>query len=262
MESFDRLAQIMARLRAPDGCPWDRAQTHETLRPFLIEESAEVLDAIAGNDPRALREELGDLLLQVVFHAQLAQEAGQFSLDDVCQTISDKLLRRHPHVFGDATAHSADDVKPLWDEIKRQEKTARRETPASALDGVPTSLPALSEALQISKKAARVGFEWPDEEGVWDKVREEIGELASARDENESPQRQAEELGDLLFSVVNIARWRKIDPEIALRDVNAKFKARFEKMEALASARSVALPALSPDEWETLWQSAKNDAGD
>jgi len=262
MESFDQLAQIMARLRAPDGCPWDRAQTHESLRPFLIEESAEVLDAIAQNDPRALCEELGDLLLQVVFHAQLAQEAGQFSLDDVCQSIGEKLLRRHPHVFGDATAHSADDVKPLWDEIKRQEKAARGETPTSALDGVPSSLPALSAALQISKKAAKVGFEWPDEEGVWNKVREETDELARARDENESPQRQAEELGDLLFSVVNIARWRKIDPELALRDVNAKFKARFEKMEAFASARGVALPDLSPDEWETLWQKAKKDAGD
>jgi len=259
MESFDQLAHIMARLRAPDGCPWDRAQTHETLRPFLIEESAEVLDAIAGNDPRALCEELGDLLLQVVFHAQLAQEAGQFSLDDVCQTIGEKLLRRHPHVFGEAVAHSADDVKPLWDEIKRQEKAARRETATSALDGVPTSLPALSAALQISKKAARVGFEWPDEEGVWDKVREETEELARARDEGESKERQGEELGDLLFSVVNIARWRRVDPELALRDVNAKFKARFEKMEALASERGQELPDLSPDEWETLWGSAKKD---
>lgn len=260
MESFDQLAQIMARLRAPDGCPWDRAQTHESLRPYLIEESAEVLDAIAQNDPRALCEELGDLLLQVVFHAQLAQEASEFSLDDVCQSIGEKLLRRHPHVFGDALARSADDVKPLWDEIKRGEKAARGETPASALDGVPSSLPALSAALQISKKAAKVGFEWPDEASVWDKVREEIGELASARDQNESPQRQAEELGDLLFSVVNIARWRRVDPELALRDVNAKFKARFEKMEALASSRGQALPDLSPDEWETLWQSAKKDA--
>jgi len=259
MESFDQLAQIMARLRAPDGCPWDRAQTHESLRPYLVEESAEVLDAIASHDPRALCEELGDLLLQVVFHAQLASEAGRFSLDDVCGGISEKLLRRHPHVFGDALAHSADDVKPLWDKIKREEKAARGEVHSSALDGVPSALPALSAALGISKKAAKVGFEWPDEEGVWDKVREELDELQSARNQGESSARQAEELGDLLFSVVNLARWRKIDPEIALRDVNAKFKGRFEKMEALAAKRGQALPELSPDEWEALWGIAKGE---
>ncbi len=259
MESFNRLANIMAHLRAPDGCPWDKIQTHESLRPFLIEESAEVLDAIAQNNPRALCEELGDLLLQVVFHAQLANEAGQFSLDDVCQGISDKLVRRHPHVFGEETAQSADDVKPLWDKIKREEKLARGELPAdsSVLDGVSSSLPALASALQISKKAAKVGFDWPNEDGVWDKVREELDELQSARDENESNARQAEELGDLLFSVVNIARWRKVDPEIALRDVNAKFKKRFGIMESLAREEGRELESLSPEEWETLWQRAK-----
>ena len=259
MESFDRLAHIMAGLRAPDGCPWDRAQTHESLRPYLIEESAEVLDAIVQKDPRALCEELGDLLLQVVFHAQLASEAGEFSLDDVCRGIGDKLVRRHPHVFGDAHAEDADAVKPLWDAIKRQEKAARGEdtAEASVLDGVASALPALAGALQISKKAAKVGFEWPNEDGVWDKVREEPDELQSARDEGESPQRQAEELGDLLFSVVNIARWRKVDPETALRDVNLKFKKRFAAMETLARAEGRALETLSPDEWDALWNRVK-----
>ncbi len=249
----------MALLRAPDGCPWDRIQTQESLRPYLIEESAEVLDAIAQKDPRALCEELGDLLLQVVFHAQLASEAGQFSLDDVCQGISDKLVRRHPHVFGDARVQNAEDVKPLWEQIKREEKRARGENPeaASALDGVASSLPALAQALQISKRAAKVGFEWPDEDGVWEKVREELDELQSARDEGESKERQAEELGDLLFSVVNIARWRKIDPEIALRDMNGKFKNRFETMEKLAREEGRELDSLAPDEWEALWQKAK-----
>ncbi|RYX85703.1 nucleoside triphosphate pyrophosphohydrolase [bacterium] len=260
MESFDRLAQIMAQLRAPDGCPWDQVQTHESLRPYLIEESAEVLDAIAEKNPRALCEELGDLLLQVVFHAQLAQEAGQFSLDDVCQGIGDKLVRRHPHVFGDERAESAEAVKPLWDAIKKQEKAARGESAenASALDGVATALPALAGALQISKKAAKVGFEWPNEDGVWDKVREELDELQSARDEGESKERQAEELGDLLFSVVNIARWRKVDPETALRDVNLKFKKRFETMEALARKEARALDTLSAEEWDALWNRAKS----
>ncbi|BCM91972.1 nucleoside triphosphate pyrophosphohydrolase [Abditibacteriota bacterium] len=259
MESFDRLAQIMAQLRAPDGCPWDRVQTHESLRPYLIEESAEVLDAIAEKNSRALCEELGDLLLQVVFHAQLAQEAGEFSLDDVCQGISDKLVRRHPHVFGDERAADADAVKPLWDAIKKQEKVARGEvqTDSSVLDGVASSLPALAGALQISKKAAKVGFEWPNEDGVWDKVREEIDELQSARDMGESKERQAEELGDLLFSVVNIARWRKVDPETALRDVNLKFKKRFQTMEKIARAEGDELEALSPEEWDTLWNRAK-----
>lgn len=247
----------MARLRAPDGCPWDQVQTHESLRPYLVEESAEVLDAIAERNPRALCEELGDLLLQVVFHAQLAQEAGEFSLDDVCRGIGDKLLRRHPHVFGSESAADADAVKPLWDKIKREEKAARGETPSSVLDGVATSLPALESALQISQKAAKVGFEWPDEASVWDKVREETDELQSARDEGESKERQAEELGDLLFSVVNIARWRKVNPEIALRDVNLKFKKRFQTMEHLAKAQNRELDSLSPDEWENLWQQAK-----
>ncbi len=257
MESFDQLAGIMARLRAPDGCPWDKVQTHETLRPYLVEESAEVLDAIAQSDPRALCEELGDLLLQVVFHAQLASENGEFSLDDVCRGISEKLVRRHPHVFGSVQADDEQAVKANWDKIKREEKALRGETPTSVLDGVPTSLPALSQALQISKKAARVGFEWQGEAGVWEKAREEMEELEAARDDQESSARQAEELGDLLFTIVNIARWRKVDPELALRDVNRKFKARFEKMEAAARIENVALNELSPDEWEALWQRAK-----
>ena len=234
MTQFERLTQIMAQLRAPDGCPWDIEQTHYTLRPYLIEESAEVLEAIESGDARHLCEELGDLLLQVVFHAQLAAEAGQFTIEDVTRTINEKLVRRHPHVFGDAQAEDAATVKANWDAIKGREKAERGEVQTSILDGTDNELSALSTALKISKRAAKVGFEWPDEAGVRAKLREEIAEVESAL-ESEGAARVAEELGDLMFTIVNVARWRGLHPELIVRENNRKFRHRFEQMEAAAN---------------------------
>ncbi len=257
MSQFQRLTQIMAQLRDPEnGCPWDLQQTHQTLRASLIEESAEVLDAIESGDKANLREELGDLLLQVVFHAQLAGENGDFDLEDVAQTINEKLVRRHPHIFGDVRADDAQTVKANWDVIKAQEKAERGEVSTSILGDVPVELPALASALKISKRAAKVGFEWPNEAGVLEKLREEVGEVEDAL-RNESEERVAEELGDLLFTVVNLARWRGIDPELALRDNNRKFRGRFEQMEAEAARRGWQLDELSPAQWDELWNEAK-----
>ena len=253
---FARLAQILADLRAPNGCPWDREQTHASLRPYLLEESAEVLEAIERGDARNLCEELGDLVLQVVFHAQIAQENGDFTLEDVLRGINEKLVRRHPHVFGETSVSDAGEVLTNWDAIKKQEKAARGEAPKGILDGVSGELSALSGALKISKTAAKIGFEWPDEESVWEKVREEEAEFRAAR--AESSEREAEEFGDLLFTLVNVARWRKIHPETALRDVNAKFRARFSHMESEANRRGWDLETLSPAQWEQLWTAAKN----
>ena len=258
MSQFDRLTQIMAQLRAPDGgCPWDLEQTHRTLRASLIEESAEVLDAIESGDQKNLCEELGDLLLQVVFHAQLAQENGDFNIEDVARGINEKLVRRHPHIFGDAVAEDAEAVKANWDVIKAREKAERGEKTVSVLGDVPTELPALATALKISKRAAKVGFEWPDEAGVVAKLREEIAEVEDAL-ANESDERVAEELCDLLFTVVNLARWRGINPELALRDNNRKFRGRFEQMEAQAARRGWELESLSEAQWDELWNAAKN----
>lgn len=256
MDAFFRLTEIMARLRAPGGCPWDREQTNLSLRPYLIEESAEVLQAIENGDDRNLCEELGDLILQPIFHAQIAEDEGRFTLEDVLNGISDKLVRRHPHVFGDVTAEDSAQVLQNWDAIKKQEKSERGEESTSILAEIPAELPALSQALKISKKAAKVGFEWPDEAGVLDKLREETLEIEEAL-KNESKERVAEEIGDLLFTAVNIARWRGINPEMALRDVNRKFIARFQKMEEQAKATDVELESLSPEQWEELWQAVK-----
>ncbi len=256
MDSFSRLIEITAQLRAPDGCPWDREQTHHTLRASLIEESAEVLEAIESGDDAHLCEELGDLLLQSVFHAQIAAEEGRFTLDDVVNGICDKLIRRHPHVFGDARAENSAQVIQNWEAIKRDEKAARGEVSTSTLAGIPPELPALAQALKISKKAAKAGFEWPDEAGVMDKLREEVGEIEEAL-RGESNERVAEEIGDLLFTAVNIARWRGLHPELALRDVNRKFIARFETMEREAKAHGLKLGELSAQEWDELWNLAK-----
>lgn len=256
MDAFTRLTEIMARLRAPGGCPWDREQTNLSLRPYLIEESAEVLQAIENGDDHNLCEELGDLILQPIFHAQIAEDEDRFTLEDVLNGISDKLVRRHPHVFGDVTAEDSTQVLQNWDAIKKQEKSERGEEPTSILAEIPAELPALSQALKISKKAAKVGFEWPDEAGVLDKLREETLEIEEAL-KNESKERVAEEIGDLLFTAVNMARWRGINPEMALRDVNRKFIARFQKMEEQAKATDVELEQLSPEQWEELWQAAK-----
>jgi tetrapyrrole methylase family protein/MazG family protein len=260
-ETFARLAEIIARLRAPNGCPWDREQTHLTLRKHLIEESYEVIDAIEHEDSDHLREELGDLLMQPVLHAQIAAEENRFDIVDVLEEISDKLVRRHPHVFGDVTADDSATVLKNWDAIKKQEKAAKGSGEAqpedSILNGVPSALPSLALAMEISKKAAKAGFEWPDVLAVMNKLREETLEVQSELESGADKQRVSEELGDLLFTVVNVARWQKIDPELALRDTVRRFSARFAQMEAVAREQGRVLEALSPEQWDELWNAAK-----
>jgi tetrapyrrole methylase family protein / MazG family protein len=257
---FTDLVAVQARLRAPGGCPWDREQTHATLRTYLIEESYEVLDAIESGSPEELAEELGDLLLQVLFHADMAREVNTFNLTDVITGIRDKMIRRHPHVFGNVKAETSGEVLKNWAQIKAKEKQELQKEPPtrnpSVLDGVPRSLPALMEAFQISRRAARVGFDWDDVEGVFNKLKEETAELQSALSplDRESVE---EELGDLLFTVVNLSRFLGLDPEVTLKKSNKKFKQRFIAMEAEALNRQVDLSRLSKEELEELWQSAK-----
>jgi MazG family protein len=258
--AFARLGAIVARLRAPDGCPWDREQTHLSLRRHLIEEAYEVQEAIEAGDDAHLCEELGDLLLQPVLHAQIAAEGGRFDIAGVLDTLSDKLVRRHPHVFGEVQAQDTDAVLKNWEAIKQQEKAGRGEVPGavSLLNDVPAALPALMLALEVSRKAARAGFEWPDLPSVLDKLHEEVAELEEAlEDSGSTPERVAEELGDLLFTVVNVARWRKIDPELALRDMVSRFRARFAAMEATAQRNGEELSRLTPERWDELWREAK-----
>ena len=248
---------ISHRLRLPDGCPWDREQTHETLRNHLLEEAYEVYDALADGATSALAEELGDLLLQVVLHAQLAAEAGVFDLTDVNAAIAAKIVRRHPHVFGDAEVRTSGDVNRQWERIKADERRADGEdgssTPKGALDGVSRSLPALAASQEMQERAANIGYEWPSVEGVLDKVHEELAELRAAA----TPAEQAEEYGDLLFVLVNVARWQGIEAEAALRSANDKFRRRFASVERQARDRDVALKDLSFDELDALWDAAK-----
>src|SRR6266849_4531167 len=246
-EKFQLLVDLMARLRAPGGCPWDREQNFDTIKPFLLEETYEVLDAIDARDWEGLSEELGDLLLQAVFFAQLASEEGRFDISDSLEAINSKLVRRHPHVFADGEAKTSDDVLRRWDEIKATEKPR----PKGLLAGVSRSLPALDEARQIARKAAGAGFDWPDVEQVFDKLREELAELDAAR-AGASQEAIEDEIGDLLFVVVNIARFLKVDPEQALRKTNAKFRRRFAHVEAGIEAGATSL-----EEMEARWQEAK-----
>jgi len=250
-EKFERLVGIMARLRAPGGCPWDREQNFDTIKPYLLEETYEVLDAIDQRDWSGLADELGDLLLQAVFFAQMASEESKFRIDDSLDAIAEKLIRRHPHVFGEGTAKTADDVKKRWDEIKADEKKSKGEPQRGLLESVPRKLPALVEAQQISSKAASVGFDWDNPGQVLDKLDEELRELASAR-EGESHAEVEGEIGDLLFVLVNLARFLKVDPEQALRKTNAKFRKRFAHVESRAT-----LPGATLEEMEALWQEAK-----
>jgi len=250
-EKFERLVGIMARLRAPGGCPWDREQNFDTIKPYLLEETYEVLDAIDQRDWSGLAEELGDLLLQAVFFAQMASEEGTFRIDDSLDAISEKLIRRHPHVFADGDAKTSDDVKKRWDEIKADEKKSKGQPKRGLLEGVPRNLPALVEAQQISSKAAGVGFDWENPGQVLEKLDEELHELAAAR-ETESREEVEGEIGDLLFVLVNLARFLKIDPEQALRKTNAKFRKRFAHVESRAT-----LPGATIEEMEALWQEAK-----
>lgn len=248
-EPFTKLSVIMDLLLGPHGCPWDREQSHATLKKYLLEEAYETLDAIDQNDPEALAEELGDLILQPVFHMRLAERAGTFGFDEPLKRITDKLIRRHPHVFGETLVADSNEVLKNWDKIKQTEK------PRSILAGVPQALPALARAHEVSKRAARAGFEWPDFQGVLDKAHEEVDELQQAIATGDSEAIKSE-LGDLLFTVVNIARWQKIDAEDALRTMLNRFQSRFQHMEANAQSP---LGDLSPDEWDALWNRAKEN---
>ncbi|HEY8990837.1 MAG TPA: nucleoside triphosphate pyrophosphohydrolase [Luteolibacter sp.] len=253
---LDRLRAIMHRLRAPGGCPWDAEQTHESLVSNLIEETYEAVAAIQSGDQENLLEELGDVLLQVVFHAELAQEDGRFDLDDIARGISDKLVRRHPHVYGESVAGDPDAVLKQWDAIKRAEKGVGDEKPF--LHGVGKGLPALPRAAKLQKKAAKVGFDWPEEAGVLAKVREELDELHEAV-ESGAGEAIAEELGDLMFSAVNMARFRGFDPEVLMARANAKFEARFHEMERLLRKRGHTLEAATAEQMEAAWDEAKRE---
>ncbi len=252
-QQLARLRAIMHRLRAPGGCPWDAEQTHESLVPNLIEEAYETVDTIQRGDFEHLKEELGDLLLQVVFHSEIAEETGRFTLDDVARGISDKLVRRHPHVFGESNAADTDAVLRQWDEIKRAEKGDEEEL---YLHGVGKGLPALLRASKLQKKASKVGFDWPVEIGVIAKIREELLELEAAVDAQDLAA-VSEEMGDLLFSVVNLARFRNVDPEVLMAAANTKFEKRFGEMERILSSKGLTLEAATPAQMEDAWESAK-----
>jgi len=250
-ERFERLVEIMARLRAPGGCPWDREQNFDTIKPYLLEETYEVMEAIDQRDFAALADELGDLLLQAVFFAQMAAEEDRFRIDDSLDAIAEKLIRRHPHVFAEGEAKTADDVKRRWEEIKIEERKKKGEAARGLLGPVPRTLPALVEAQQISSKAAGVGFDWEDADQVLDKMDEELEELASARLHGSQEEMEGE-VGDLLFVIVNLARFLKVDPEQALRRTNAKFRRRFAHLE-----NNLELPGATIEQMEKLWQEAK-----
>lgn len=248
-DAFAELVEIIARLRAPDGCPWDREQTHRSLRATFLQECHEVLAALDEADGRALREELGDLLLHIVFQSQIAAEDGEFTIEDVISGISTKLVSRHPHVFGDSTAENAADVSRQWEDLKQAEKGDRE----SMLDGIPVEMPALGYSQEIQTRVGRVGFDWEEEDGVIDKLAEEVRELREA----EGLERRSEEYGDLVFTLANIARRQGVDLESALRQANRRFYQRFAHMEAACRRRGVAIGDLPFSEQNTLWNEAK-----
>jgi nucleoside triphosphate diphosphatase len=263
LPDIQRLIEIMAALRTPgSGCPWDLEQTFRTIVPYTIEEAYEVADAVERDDLQDLKEELGDLLLQVVFHARMAEEAGAFAFGDVVQAITAKLIRRHPHVFGDARDLSPEEVKALWDTIKAKEKADRARTRGDAvtvaglLDGVPRSLPALARAEKLTRRAATVGFDWPDTAQVVDKIHEELAEVAEAAAGGEA-ERIEDEIGDLLFAAANLARHYRVDPETALRRANAKFERRFHAIERGLAEQGRSTAEADLEEMERLWAEAK-----
>jgi tetrapyrrole methylase family protein/MazG family protein len=268
-EWFEKLAAVQARLRAPDGCPWDREQTHASLRTYLIEEAYEVLEAMESGDDAKFAEEMGDLLLQIVFHSEIAREEGRFVVSDVIREVHDKMVRRHPHVFGEKRAKDSAEVLKNWEQIKKEErivagKKAGEESKgekktASLLDGVSKALPAALEGFQLTRRAARIGFDWDSVEGVIDKVKEETGELREAVGAKDA-ELVEEEMGDLLFAAVNVARFLHVDPEIALKKANAKFSARFRQMEKLAAERGKTLADVPREEMEGFWEEVKKVA--
>lgn len=254
------MVRVMARLRAPGGCPWDREQTHATLRTYSIEEAYEVLEALDGADDVKFAEELGDLLLQVVFHAQMADEEGRFTIVEVIREIYEKMIRRHPHVFGEKRAKDAAEVLRNWEIIKREERRAKgaeeEEAAVSVLDGVPRSLPALLEGFQLTRKAARIGFDWENVGGIFEKLQEETEELRQVLEKRGGKEIEGE-VGDILFAVVNLARFLKIDPEIAMKKASGKFARRFRVMERMAREQGTTLAEVARGRMEELWEEAK-----
>jgi len=259
LSALQQLIDIVAQLRSPDGgCPWDLAQTQQTLTPYVIEEAYEVVEAIASGEQNAIAEELGDLLLQVVLQAQIAAEENKFSLKEVAQGISEKLIRRHPHVFGDVEANSVEEVKQNWEQIKATEKGKENTQLSNKLSRYTRTFPPLMAGMKISQKAAKAGFEWESVEGVWAKFQEELAEFKYAI-ASESPERQQAELGDLLFTIINLARWYKLDPSEALLGTNKRFIQRLSHVETLAGRP---LADYTLEELESLWQQAKAIAND
>jgi tetrapyrrole methylase family protein / MazG family protein len=250
--SIESFAEIVAHLRAPDGCPWDREQTHQTLRKHLLEESYEALSAMDADDKAGMREEFGDLLLQILLNAQIASETKEFNITDVVNHIYDKIVRRHPHVFGDVKLDGVDGVLANWEKLKEKERGKKKED-KGILDGVPASLPALSQAQEYQDRAARVGFDWHEVDGVLDKIREEIEEIQKA----ENIEQVTGELGDLFFVLVNLARWRGVDAESALRGTNLKFKRRFTHVESRAKEQGRSLSEMPLEEMDAFWNEAK-----
>src|SRR5437899_3270522 len=268
---FEKLVAVQARLRAPNGCPWDREQTHRSLRTYLIEEAYEVLEALESGNDAKFAEEMGDLLLQIVFHSQIAREEGRFTVAEVIREIHDKMVRRHPHVFGETRAKDSAEVLRNWEQIKAEERRTSGNKgdskpgddlskEGSLLDGVSRALPATLEGFQLTRKASRIGFDWEDAGGVFEKLLEETEELKKASKEQDHL-RMEEELGDLLFAAVNLSRFLKIDPEIALKKANAKFSCRFREMERLARKNGQEFKDLPREEMETLWEAAKKGEG-
>jgi len=247
-KNLEELIKTIEILRSPNGCQWDREQTHSTLKKNMLEEAYEAVDAINDNDPKHLKEELGDVLLQVVLHSQIASEEGTFNIDDVAEGINKKLIHRHPHVFGDVKVNSTDDILNNWDKLKKEEKPHRK----SRMDGISKAQSALMSALKISKNAVKAGFEWPDEKTLYECIFSEFDEFKNAGNNDE----REDEFGDILFALVNLARWNKIDPEQALLRANRKFMARFRKMEELAQKP---LEEYSFEEYDQLWKQAKNE---
>lgn len=253
VKEISELIDVIAKLRAPDGCQWDREQTHKSLRPNMLEEAYEAVDAMDSGDMKHLKEELGDVLLQVVLHAQIASEEGAFNIEDVAKGLKDKLIHRHPHVFGDVKVNSTKEILDNWDKLKAEEKQHRK----SAMDGISKSQSALMSAQKISKKAVKTGFEWPNEESLYECIFSEFDEFKEAVKE-QNKEHMEEEFGDILFATVNLARWNKIDAEQALLKANKKFMARFRKMEELATKP---LSEYSFEEYDALWKSAKKQVG-
>jgi MazG family protein len=267
---FEKLVAVQARLRAPGGCPWDREQTHQSLRTYLIEEAYEVLEALESGNDTKFAEEMGDLLLQIVFHSQIAREEGRFKVADVIREIHEKLIRRHPHVFGEALVKDSREVLRNWEQIKAEERRSNKKDKSRAgksasdepslLDGVSSALPATLEGFQLTRKAARIGFDWTDATGVIAKMREETEELKTALETKNQPKIE-EELGDLLFAAVNLSRFLHVDPEIALKKANAKFSRRFRTMEASARETGREFKDLPREEMEALWNTTKKAEG-